>query len=155
MAQPAENVPPLLAGADRGGNPRAARVFPTALRQLQPILALLLLTAALLTARVTERIDLPIFRCTFKQVTGLPCAFCGGTRSFRALTHFDVSNALRWNPLAVLAALTVLVGALLHLILPKTTITRWRESLQRLPWIKFAIGLAALNWIYLILFLPR
>jgi hypothetical protein len=151
MAQPVENIPPLLVSA-REGRPPPSSVFP---KSLHPLLVLLLLPFSLIIARLTEHIDLTVFRCSFKQVTGLPCAFCGGTRSFRALSHLNLTAALRWNPLATIVALTLLAGALTHLIFPRAATDRLLRFLQTLPWVKLAISLILLNWIYLIVYLPR
>lgn len=37
--------------------------------------------------------------CVFHQVTGLPCAFCGGTRAARCLVQQDWRGAWYYNPL--------------------------------------------------------
>jgi len=60
---------------------------------------LLLGTLALLP----ERTAVPFPPCVFKQLSGLPCPFCGGTRSAQALLHGDWSRALYLNPLAFAA----------------------------------------------------
>jgi hypothetical protein len=47
--------------------------------------------------------------CPLKFITGIPCPACGGTRAMRALIgHGDVLAALRWNPLATIAAFAAL-----------------------------------------------
>lgn len=52
--------------------------------------------------------------CGFKQVTGLPCATCGMTRSFAAMAEGDLAGAVAIQPagaaLCLLAAVGVLVG---------------------------------------------
>ena len=53
--------------------------------------------------------------CPFLLITGHPCPFCGGTRSFASVWHGDLGRALRLYPLgpvlfaAALIALPVLV----------------------------------------------
>ncbi|MEX1117496.1 MAG: DUF2752 domain-containing protein [Terrimicrobiaceae bacterium] len=39
--------------------------------------------------------------CAFHSMTGLPCAFCGGTRAVRSLAEGNWERALYLNPLAV------------------------------------------------------
>lgn len=52
--------------------------------------------------------------CVFHSATGLPCAFCGGTRAVRSLVAGDWERAIYLNPLAVAV---VLVGGPLFLLL--------------------------------------
>jgi hypothetical protein len=42
-------------------------------------------------------------RCMFHATTGLDCPFCGSSRAAHALVHGQVIEALRFNPLFVLA----------------------------------------------------
>jgi hypothetical protein len=57
--------------------------------------------------------------CPFLVVTGHPCPFCGGTRSFASMWHGDVGRAASLYPLGpalfwgVLVAIPVLAAALL------------------------------------------
>ncbi|GAC1330706.1 MAG: hypothetical protein NVSMB17_08270 [Candidatus Dormibacteria bacterium] len=44
----------------------------------------------------------PIPPCIFHTVTGPPCPFCGGTRSFVALAHGDVAAAVHVFPVGPL-----------------------------------------------------
>lgn len=37
--------------------------------------------------------------CVFKAVTGLPCPFCGLTRSFVCTAHLSLREALQYHPL--------------------------------------------------------
>jgi hypothetical protein len=43
----------------------------------------------------------PTTLCLFRELTGLPCPFCGGTTAAVNLGHGDVPGALRASPLAV------------------------------------------------------
>src|SRR5689334_21065069 len=85
------------------------------------------------------------YPCPFKFLFGIPCPTCGTTRSLAALASFDVVQSLRFNPLVLIGGLGALTGYLLR---------------RRVSWISRA-GLASfiaaflLNWIYLLLFLPR
>jgi Protein of unknown function (DUF2752) len=54
----------------------------------------------------------PATVCLFRELTGLPCPFCGGTTAAVHLGHGDVTGALRASPLAVgLLATWPLLGA--------------------------------------------
>lgn len=83
--------------------------------------------------------------CLFLNLTGVPCPTCGMTRCLAALASLDFMAALRFNPLICLLA----AGSL---ALPFA----WGRA-GRLPvwWWRVAAAVAALNWIYLWLFLPR
>jgi len=56
--------------------------------------------------------------CPFYYLTGHPCPFCGGTRSFAYMWHGDVAHAVQLYPfgpllfVATLAAVPVLVWSL-------------------------------------------
>jgi Protein of unknown function (DUF2752) len=43
----------------------------------------------------------PATLCLFREVTGLPCPFCGGTTAAVRLGHGDLKGALAASPLAV------------------------------------------------------
>jgi len=90
--------------------------------------------------------------CTWKGLTGLPCAGCGGTRSVSLLLGGDVASALGMNPLAIVA----IAGTLLATVYAGLVVVFRLEPL-RLPFLRakfwrFALpGLIGANWIYLLL----
>ena len=47
--------------------------------------------------------------CSFESAFGRPCPLCGMTRATAALMHGDLRAAVRFNPLALPAALLVLM----------------------------------------------
>jgi Protein of unknown function (DUF2752) len=54
----------------------------------------------------------PATVCLFREVTGLPCPFCGGTTAAVRLGHANLGGALSASPLAVvLLATWPLMGA--------------------------------------------
>ncbi len=85
-----------------------------------------------------------------KKWTGIPCPSCRGTRSIEALSRGQVRDALRLNPLAVLAcglSVTWLVFALWSA--GKREGRAWPIPPLVTAWVT---GLALLgNWCYLIL----
>lgn len=52
------------------------------------------------TARIPRIPWLGHSRCLLLKLTGIPCPFCGGTRSFQALSRGEWSAGFDWNPLA-------------------------------------------------------
>ncbi len=60
--------------------------------------------------------------CPLRSLTGIPCPFCGMTRSVVAAVHGDFVTSLRYNPAGILVvaiAIAMLVG--------------WRTERVRLP----------------------
>jgi hypothetical protein len=55
----------------------------------------------------------PSLPCGFKSVTGLPCVFCGGTRSACAVLEGDFAHALYLNPLSIAALSLGFIAAIL------------------------------------------
>jgi hypothetical protein len=58
------------------------------------------LAFALLILKI-HSFPVPSLPCGFKSVTGLPCVFCGGTRSACAVLEGDLAHALYLNPLSI------------------------------------------------------
>ncbi len=78
----------------------------------------------------------PATLCLFRELTGLPCPFCGGTTAAVRLGHADVTGALRASPLAVgLLAAWPLLGA----VRPP----RWWQQSRRSRWLVVAAVLIA------------
>ena len=78
--------------------------------------------------------------CPFRLATGLPCPFCGTTRSLMALGRGDVEASFQLNPLGLVlsaAAVAVAVAALR------------RRPLRWPPWLAPAAGAGiAVIWIF-------
>ena len=72
--------------------------------------------------------------CPFYYLTGHPCPFCGGTRSFAYMWQGDIANAVRLYPLGPLlfGGTLIGVGGLAvgivsgHTWMPKLTRLQWR-----------------------------
>lgn len=63
-----------------------------------------------------SNLPFPIPHCGFHSMTGLPCAFCGGTRAARALLRGDVRQALYLNAIAFPFLLALTACAVVMLI---------------------------------------
>lgn len=50
--------------------------------------------------------------CLFRQITGLHCPGCGGTRMVESLLHGDVAAAWSYNPLLLTAGVGLAAGLL-------------------------------------------
>jgi Protein of unknown function (DUF2752) len=90
----------------------------------------------------------PIPPCPLHTFTGVPCPFCGMTRSARSLMRLDLASSLRFQPFGVLA----FVGGLVILGMWAVPQTR-KVSMIRVP-IFAVIVLFAASWIWNIAFNP-
>lgn len=118
-------------------------------------LPLAILAGGVLAAAALMPIEwMPIPGCTFRKLTGYPCAFCGFTRAFISLAHGRWMEALVNCPLAV--PVFVLFGAAFAWNVVAVAARRcifpgpaWR--LARRPRIALFSALVAavlLNWAY-------
>ena len=86
--------------------------------------------------------------CPFFYLTGHPCPFCGGTRSFAYMWQGDFSNAVRLFPLGPLFFAGTFAGAT-ALAVGAVTGRTWTPRLTgrqwRLLWIGAAIAIAV-SW---------
>ena len=107
------------------------------------VLALALTPWARLWAR-----DLPA--CPFHALSGLPCPACGSARALLALAALDPLAALRWNPLAALAATLFGTGGLVA-ALGELGGRPLREPRSLPPvWRIAVVAALVVNWAYLL-----
>src|SRR3954471_13762654 len=133
MEAPA-NIPPII------GRPR---------RSNEPAMFFAFVAGAILIAVVSGYLGIGFPQCSFKKLTGLPCAFCGGTRSLRAIGHFHFAEAFWLNPLVTLSAFASLAGAIFWGVAPR----RFDEIIskfKRLPLLLIGLTLVALNWMFVL-----
>lgn len=124
----------------------------------RPLGVLLALAGLAVAVRFAFYWQLPLPFCLLRALTGIPCPACGCTRSLLAWSHWDVSAAFRFNPLFAGGCVMVIAwGALglLDLLTRKSWAQRAERLTQRRPVRLAVVGLAALNWIYLCLNLPK
>jgi hypothetical protein len=86
--------------------------------------------------------------CPFYYITGHPCPFCGGTRSFAYMWRGDLADAVRLYPLGPLLFVGTLLsaGGLAGGVITGRT---WTPRLSRRQWrllTVFAVSLLLLSW---------
>lgn len=84
----------------------------------------------------------PPLACPLRTMTGIPCPFCGMTRSVVAAMHGHLATSLRDNP-----------GGILLVVLTVALLVGVRAERVRIPTWVFVVGLGAL-WAYNIGFNP-
>ena len=102
-----------------------------------------------LAARFYEAWPLRLPTCTFRTLTGLPCVACGGTRAFVSLAQGEWLAAVRFNPLATVAALGSVGWAIFAMV------TRRALNLPPKLTVTVFVALVLANWAWLILTLPE
>jgi hypothetical protein len=97
----------------------------------------------------------PIPPCIFHLVTGQPCPFCGGTRSFVAMAHGNLGAAAHVYPIGPL----LFAGAIIAVLLAAWTILSGRRLRLELSTgakrtlLVAGAAVLALNWAAKLLFL--
>jgi hypothetical protein len=128
-----------LPSSARGGLPLAATRLLPADRRRDFGIALVLVVWLVYTRVywVLHALHLGAPVCPFYFLTGHPCPFCGGTRSFAYMWGGDVSDAVRLYPLgpALFAGTFGAIGGLVagavsgRSLRPRLTATQWRGVL--------------------------
>ena len=86
--------------------------------------------------------------CPFYYLTGHPCPFCGGTRSFAYMWEGDMTDAVRLYPLGPLVFAGTFLGAA-GLAFGAVTGRTWIPRLTRMQWRLLWIGVGSavlFNW---------
>lgn len=110
----------------------------------------------LLVARFYDQLPLRPPPCGFRTTFGIPCVGCGGTRAMKSLASGQLFEAVSFNPAVIagvfVSALWAIAGVIKYrrgtrpLSVPEQNRHIKRGAL-------IVLGLLALNWVYLILFL--
>ena len=99
-------------------------------------------------------LGLPWPHCVFHELTGLPCATCGMTRSAIAFFHGHFFAALKWNPLVFLFLCGLTTFDLYALAVLATGAPRvrfvFRSQTEKHSLRIITIAALALNWVYLL-----
>lgn len=110
-----------------------------------------LVVAVLAISRITGN---EVSTCTFRRVTGYPCATCGGTRAAERLLRGDLFGAIAFNPLAtfiVIATPLLLLWWIAVPTPPPPPATTPRK--RRVPvWaaVLIVVGVVGANWAYVL-----
>lgn len=90
-----------------------------------------------------QAVHLTVPPCPFYFITGHPCPFCGGTRSFAYMWEGDIANSVRLYPLgpALFAGTVAGVGAL---AVGLATGRTWTPHLTRVQWTLLGIAAGSL-----------
>jgi hypothetical protein len=123
-------------------------------RTFAPVTFFGLVALAMFVALATGYFDVALPRCTFKTLTGLPCAFCGGTRALRALGHLHFTEAFWFNPLVTVGVFGAAISAIAGTLAPRS-FERCVWRVKRLPLLWIGLAVVAANWIFVLKFLPR
>jgi phosphate/sulfate permease len=123
----------------------------------EPLWAFLALSGAVILSALAWHFKLPLPQCAWRQLTGIPCPFCGGTRSLVAWSQLDLARAFILNPLVSLLCCAAIVWFVLWLVDRRrkgALRAALRRRLERLRFWWVVLALMALNWIYLIVVRP-
>ena len=123
-------------------------------RLSEPAMFFACVAGAILVAVASGYLGIGFPQCSFKKLTGLPCAFCGGTRSLRAIGHFHFAEAFWLNPLVATSTFISAAGAIIWGIAPRA-FNNAILKIKRLPLLVIGLILVALNWVFVLKFLPR
>ena len=123
---------------------------PLTPRQRLARLGIIAISALLLSLPLLKNLNpsLPALPCGFKALTGLPCLFCGGTRSACAALQGDFAHSLYLNALSIpaLGFILLLAVASAAEIARNRPITDWRSASKPLLKIWPAFILLLLIW---------
>lgn len=141
MEAPA-NIPPIIATVSQ---PR---------RSHTPAFCFAFVVLAIIVAALSNYFKIAFPKCTFKTLTGLPCAFCGGTRALRAIGHFKFVEAFWLNPLVTIAAFAAAACAIGSFVVP-VKFERLVARAKNWPLLAISLVAIALNWLFVLKFLPN
>jgi hypothetical protein len=87
--------------------------------------------------------------CPFYALTGHPCPFCGGTRSFAYMWQGDVVNAARlypFGPLLFVGSLGAAVATAVSIVSRRTVVLNLPRRVE-LGALAIAVGALAVSWV--------
>lgn len=103
-------------------------------------------------AWLVESQNMVIAQCSFKMLLGVPCMGCGATRATLNLMHGHFLEALAFQPLAIIAYLSIAVWGLSSIVLYAIGWDLQVESAKWLIWtVRVLLILAPFaNWAYMV-----
>jgi hypothetical protein len=96
----------------------------------------------------------PLPKCMWHELTGIPCPGCGATRCAKALAAGDMGRALLMNPFAFFCFITCALYSVYSAIVLALRLPRLRMG-EIPPWLGWTTRLGAgcallVNWVWLI-----
>ena len=127
-------------------------------RPIHPLWVLATGLVALSGARLIQHLPVLVPACGLRTLTGIPCPLCGSTRCLIAWSHLEIAEAFRFNPMVAAGCVAVGVWVLLSaldIFCGRNWACVTTQHLHRRPWPLILAAAALVNWVYLILWLPR
>ncbi len=84
--------------------------------------------------------------CVFRELTGLYCPGCGGTRAVKAMLKGDLVSSFLYHPLILYCVLIAVIFAISYLLWRRTKNTRFRLYLDN-KYVYVGVGIIAANFI--------
>ncbi len=115
-----------------------------------PVVAVVIFACAvLLVTHFSEVTGRKFTLCLFKNLTGIPCPGCGGSRAAMDVLHGDWLGAIAMNPLLVATGLCLAVVMILRLAAGRKVVLELTRG-QTAVVVSAAALLMLANWAYLI-----
>lgn len=125
---------------------RLQLAYPTSARIAALTYALYALLAFAVYA-YSKRSGSDVSLCTFKRVTGHPCATCGGTRAAVRLANLDLAGAIEYNPFATALLVGFAAWFVIAFIRAGRPLVRWTQR-RRIAAGVIVLGALVANWAY-------
>ena len=114
--------------------------------------ALLIIGAAVLALPPLLAVLPGVVPCVFRELTGLPCPFCGLTRALIAIMHGQVLAGLAMYPLSgVIVAAGLLLVPTGAVVLVSGRGVFFERLVNSRPAARTGLLLLAANWVYLLI----
>lgn len=118
-----------------------------------PLYAMGGMLLALILAPIAWRGWLPVPPCFLRTVVGIPCPFCGATRSLVAISSMHWEQALRLNPLVVMLCALVVVWMFFWLVeraMGGSWLTAFVTNARaKISW-RVVLALVLMNWLFVL-----
>jgi hypothetical protein len=91
-------------------------------------------------------------RCTFQQITGLPCPSCGATRAGIFLGNFELLNSILENPLYFILYIALFLygtNSFIGAVFGKNIHIQFQKLSRKIIYFIIITAIGA-NWLYLI-----
>ncbi len=103
--------------------------------------------------KVVAALGLPIPTCPMREFVGIPCPFCGGTRSVSAALSLEFGEALLFNPLVFLGVMVfgvLLIASCFRPARVRRGVNQFVSLFDKRGWRTVAVVVLMANWVYLL-----